>query len=44
VLLGYFAAHSIGTITHALGLTSAAIIVLLAVGLAWAWHRRAHDA
>jgi len=44
VLLGYFAAHSIGTITHALGLTSAAIVVLLAVGLAWAWHRRAHDA
>jgi membrane protein DedA with SNARE-associated domain len=44
VLLGYFAAHSIGTITHALGLTSAVIVVLIVVGLIWAWHRRTRDA
>jgi membrane protein DedA with SNARE-associated domain len=44
VLLGFFAAHSIGTITHALGLTSAAIVVVIAVGLVWAWHRRSRDA
>jgi membrane-associated protein len=43
VLLGYFAAHSIGTITHALGVTSAAIIVFILAGLAWAWHRRSRD-
>jgi membrane-associated protein len=40
VLLGFFAAHSIGTITHALGVTSAVIVVFIALGLAWAWHRR----
>jgi membrane protein DedA with SNARE-associated domain len=40
VLLGYFAAHSIGTITHALGVTSAVIVVLIVLGVAWAWHRR----
>jgi membrane protein DedA with SNARE-associated domain len=40
VLLGYFAAHSIGTITHALGVTSAAIVVVIAAGVVWAWHRR----
>jgi membrane protein DedA with SNARE-associated domain len=44
VLLGYFAAHSIGAITHALGVTSAAIIVFIVTGLAWAWHRRTRDA
>jgi membrane protein DedA with SNARE-associated domain len=44
VLLGYFAAHSIGTITHALGLTSGAIVVFIALGLIWAWHRRSRDA
>jgi membrane protein DedA with SNARE-associated domain len=44
VLLGYFAAHSISAITHALGLTSAAIIVFLVAGVAWAWHRRRRDA
>ncbi len=44
VLLGFFAAHSIGTITHALGVTSAAIVVLIAAGLIWAWHRRTRDA
>jgi membrane protein DedA with SNARE-associated domain len=44
VLLGFFAAHSIGTITHALGVTSAVIVVLIAAGLAWAWHRRTRDA
>lgn len=43
VLLGYFAAHSISTITHALGLTSGAIVVLIAAGLVWAWHRRTRD-
>jgi membrane-associated protein len=44
VLLGFFAAHSIGTITHALGLTSGVIVVVLALGLLWAWHRRSQDA
>jgi membrane-associated protein len=44
VLLGYFAAHSISKITHALGITSAVIVVVIAVGLAWAWHRRSQDA
>ena len=43
VLLGYFAAHSISTITHALGLTSGAIVVFIAGGLIWAWHRRSRD-
>jgi membrane-associated protein len=43
VLLGYFAAHSIGTITHALGVTSAVIVVLIVLGVAWAWHRRSRD-
>ena len=43
VLLGYFAAHSTSTITHALGVTSAAIIVFILAGLAWAWHRRSRD-
>ena len=43
VLLGYFAAHSISTITHALGLTSGAIVVFIAAGLVWAWHRRTRD-
>ena len=40
VLLGYFAAHSISHVSHALGLTSGVIVVLIAVGLLWAWHRR----
>jgi membrane-associated protein len=44
VLLGYFAAHSISQVTHYLGLTSAAIVVVIALGLVWAWHRRARDA
>jgi membrane-associated protein len=44
VLLGFFAAHSIGTITHALGITSGVIVVFIAVGLVWAWHRRSQDA
>jgi membrane protein DedA with SNARE-associated domain len=44
VLLGFFAAHSIGTITHALGVTSGAIVVFIALGLVWAWHRRSRDA
>jgi len=44
VLLGFFAAHSIGTITHALGVTSGAIVVFIALGLIWAWHRRSRDA
>jgi membrane-associated protein len=44
VLLGYFAAHSISKITHALGITSGVIVVFIAVGLAWAWHRRSQDA
>lgn len=44
VLLGYFAAHSINRITHYLGLTSGAIIVVIVIGLLWAWHRRSRDA
>lgn len=40
VLLGYFAAHSISTVTHALGVTSAVIVTVIVVGLGWAWHRR----
>jgi membrane-associated protein len=43
VLLGYFAAHSIGTISHALGVTSGVIIVFIVGGLIWAWHRRSRD-
>jgi membrane-associated protein len=43
VLLGYFAAHSISKVTHYLGLTSGVIVVLILVGLAWAWHRRNRD-
>jgi membrane-associated protein len=43
VLLGYFAAHSINRVTHYLGLTSAAIVVVIVVGLMWAWHRRTQD-
>jgi membrane protein DedA with SNARE-associated domain len=43
VLLGYFAAHSISTVTHALGITSGAVILLIVVGLLWAWHRRHRD-
>ncbi|WP_151083839.1 DedA family protein [Nocardioides cynanchi] len=44
VLLGYFAAHSISRVTHYLGLTSAAIVVVIVLGLLWAWHRRTRDA
>jgi membrane-associated protein len=43
VLLGYFAAHSINTVSHYLGLTSAAIGVVIVLGLLWAWHRRSRD-
>jgi membrane-associated protein len=43
VLLGYFAAHSISQVTHYLGLTSAAIVLVIAFGLVWAWHRRTRD-
>lgn len=43
VLLGYFAAHSISTITHALGVTSGVIVVLIVAGVLWAWHRRSRD-
>jgi membrane protein DedA with SNARE-associated domain len=43
VLLGYFAAHSIGRVTHYLGLTSSAIVVLILLALLWAWHRRDRD-
>src|SRR5204863_5995034 len=44
VLLGFFAAHSIGLITHALGVTSGVVAAVIVVGLLWAWHRRARDA
>jgi membrane protein DedA with SNARE-associated domain len=44
VLLGYFAAHSISQVTHYLGLTSAAIAVVIVVGLLWAWRHRGGDA
>ncbi|HEX3929831.1 MAG TPA: DedA family protein [Nocardioides sp.] len=44
VLLGFFAAHSIGRITHALGVTSAVIVVVIVVGVLWAWHRRSREA
>jgi len=43
VLLGYFAAHSIGRVTHYLGLTSGVIVGLLVLGLLWTWHRRHRD-
>ncbi len=43
VLLGYFAAHSISRVTHYLGLTSGAVVVLIVIALAWAWHRRTRD-
>jgi membrane-associated protein len=44
VLLGFFAAHSIGKITQALGVTSGVIVVLIVLGLLWAWHRRSREA
>lgn len=44
VLLGYFAAHSISRVTHYLGLTSGFVVVLIVLGLLWAWHRRRRDA
>jgi membrane-associated protein len=44
VLLGYFAAHSISTVTHYLGLTSGVIVLIIVLGLAWAWHRRSRGA
>jgi membrane-associated protein len=44
VLLGFFAAHSIDQVTHYLGLTSAAIVAVIALALVWAWHRRSSDA
>jgi membrane protein DedA with SNARE-associated domain len=44
VLLGFFAAHSINRVTHYLGLTSAAIVAVIVIGLLWAWHRRTRDA
>src|SRR3954453_19136188 len=44
VLLGYFAAHSIGKVTHYLGVTSGVIATLIVLGLLWAWHRRSRDA
>ena len=44
VLLGYYAAHSIGQVTHYLGLTSGVVAAILVVGLLWAWHRRTRDA
>jgi membrane-associated protein len=43
VLLGYFAAHSIGRVTHYLGLTSTALVLVIAIALLWAWHRRGRD-
>jgi len=43
VLLGFFAAHSISTVTHCLGVTSGVIAAVIVVGLAWAWHRRGRD-
>src|SRR3954470_7023755 len=44
VLLGFFAAHSIGMIIDALGVTSGLVAGVIVVGLLWAWHRRVHDA
>ena len=43
VLLGFFAAHSISSITHTLGVTSGLVVVFIVGGLLWAWHRRARD-
>jgi membrane-associated protein len=43
VLLGFFAAHSISTVTHALGITSAVIVAIIVLGIAWAWHRRRRE-
>lgn len=43
VLLGFFAAHSISKVTHYLGLTSAAIVTVIVLGLLWTWHRRRRD-
>jgi membrane-associated protein len=44
VLLGYFAAHSLSTVTHALGVTSAVIVGVIVLAIAWAWHRhRTHE-
>ena len=43
VLLGYFAAHSISTVTHYLGVTSGVIVVVIVLGIVWAWHRRTRD-
>jgi membrane protein DedA with SNARE-associated domain len=44
VLLGYFAAHSISTVSHYLGVTSGVIVLVIVLGLLWAWHRRRRDA
>jgi len=43
VLLGFFAAHSISRISDALGVTSGVVLVVIAAGLIWAWHRRTRD-
>lgn len=43
VLLGFFAAHSIGRITQALGVTSGVVVVVILLGLLWAWHRRTRE-
>jgi len=40
VLLGYFAAHSISTVTHYLGVSSGVVAAVLVAGALWAWHRR----
>ena len=39
VLLGYFAAHSLATVTKTLGWTSAVCVAVIALGLVLAWHR-----
>jgi membrane-associated protein len=44
VLLGYFAAHSISTVTHYLGITSGVVATFIVLALLWAWHRRSRDA
>lgn len=43
VLLGFFGAHSISTVTHYLGVTSAVVIAIIVIGIIWAWHRRSRD-
>jgi membrane protein DedA with SNARE-associated domain len=43
VLLGFFAAHSIGRITQALGVTSGVVVGVIVLGLLWAWHRRTRE-